>query len=66
VSDLLAGLGSVLLDGPVLVLLALVALTVAFLGGVGYGRRALLRDLDEKRARVRASVVVPAQRAGEL
>jgi hypothetical protein len=73
VIGMLAGLGSVLLDGPILALLASVVLLLAGMFAFGLGRRSAFREVDEGRAEVLAAceraaagrVVLPAQREGE-
>lgn len=69
-TGLLAGLGSVLLGGPILALLASVVLLLAGMFVFGLGRRSAFREVDEGRAEVLAAceqaaadrVVLPAQR----
>lgn len=51
-SDLLAGLGSVLLGGPVLALLGLFVALLLLGFGYGMGRRSAFREVDEGRAEV--------------
>lgn len=48
-----AGLGAVLLDGPILALLGAVAGLLFGLGCYGMGRRSVFRQLDGQRAAVR-------------
>jgi hypothetical protein len=67
---MLAGLGSVLLGGPILALLVLVGLLLSWMFVFGLGRRSAFREVDEGRAEVLAAceqaaagrVVVPGQR----
>lgn len=64
-SDLLAGLGSVLLDGPILALLLVVYSIV--LGGTCYWAGRLRQVREQKRQVVRDAVEVEtAARLGEL
>lgn len=56
IRDGLGGLALILMRGPILLCLALVGLIVAVLGGYGWGRRATLKEIDEKRAVVAKAI----------
>ena len=66
----MAGLGAVLLTGPILALLGTVAALLFGMACYGWGRRAAFQEIDEQRAEVRAAceraaaerVALPGQR----
>lgn len=74
-SDVVARLGPVLLNGPILAMIGLVALLLVGMGCYGLGRRAAFREVDEARAAVRAAYqqetsrriarFLPSQRDGD-
>lgn len=61
-NDVVARLGPALLNGPILALIGLVVLLLAGMAGYGLGRRAAFREVDEKRAAVRAAYQQQASR----
>ena len=65
-TDMLAGLGSVLLGGPILALLVSVVLLLAGMFVFGLGRRSAFREVDEGRAEVREACERAAARLAVL